>query len=225
MSVEDDFTHALIDAYRRSGEETGYWARRFLMAVRRNGGLVTAKRMLQPRTAGQRAGLDTLLEAGRPDLTIEAIILRPEYRGLFNEAELATAEQRLGDYVQQAGRMRRERERLYPDELESGHAYTEGARKSVRVNAVERNSHARRACLAHHGHACNVCGLDFSQRYGEVGVGFIHVHHLKPLSLTDEEYAVDPVNDLRPVCPNCHAMLHRTEPILTIEQLRERLRG
>jgi len=224
MGVEDDFTNALIDAYRRSGEETGYWARRFLAAVRRHGGLSTAKRMLKPRTAGQRAGLDTLLEAGRPDLTIEAIILRPEYRGLFTEAELATAEQRLGDYARRSDRIRSERERLYPDELEPGLQYTEGARKSVRVNAAERNLRARRACIASHGHVCSVCGLDFGQRYGEVGVGFIHVHHVKPLSLTDTEYTVDPVNDLRPVCPNCHAMLHRTEPVLTIEQLRERLR-
>ncbi|NQW48536.1 MAG: HNH endonuclease [Planctomycetes bacterium] len=168
--------------------------------------------------------MDTLLEAGRPDLTIEAIILRPEYRGLFTEAELATAEQRLGDYARRSDRIRSERERLYPDELEPGLQYTEGARKSVRVNAAERNLRARRACIASHGHVCSVCGLDFGQRYGEVGVGFIHVHHVKPLSLTDTEYTVDPVNDLRPVCPNCHAMLHRTEPVLTIEQLRERLR-
>lgn len=225
MSVEEDFTSALIDAYRRSGTETGYWATRFLGAVKRNGGLATAKRMLSPRTAGQRAGLDTLLEAGRPDLTIEAIILRPEYRGLFTEAELATAKQRLGEYDQQADRIRSERDRLYPDEMEPGLSYVEGARKTVRVNAVERNTRARRACIAHHGPACSVCSVDFSQRYGDLGSGFIHVHHLNPLALTDEEYTVDPVNDLRPVCPNCHAMLHRTEPVLTIEQLREQLRG
>jgi len=34
-----------------------------------------------------------------------------------------------------------------------------------------------------------------------------------------DEYEVDPINDLRPVCPNCHAMLHRKKPPLTIEEL------
>ncbi|RME44545.1 MAG: HNH endonuclease, partial [Chloroflexi bacterium] len=57
--------------------------------------------------------------------------------------------------------------------------------------------------------------------YGELGKGFIHVHHVIPLSEIDSRYEVDPINDLCPVCPNCHAMIHREEPPLTIKQLRE----
>ena len=64
MSLEDELTATLIDTYQRAGEKVGYWGRRFLQSVRRNGGLATAKRMLKPRNAGQRAGLDALLEAG-----------------------------------------------------------------------------------------------------------------------------------------------------------------
>jgi 5-methylcytosine-specific restriction protein A len=56
--------------------------------------------------------------------------------------------------------------------------------------------------------------------YGDIGKGFIHVHHLKPVSQIGETYEVDPINDLRPVCPNCHAMLHRPEETLTIEELK-----
>lgn len=59
--------------------------------------------------------------------------------------------------------------------------------------------------------------------YGAIGKAFIHVHHLEPLSLTDGEYELDPIADLRPVCPNCHAMLHRQEKLLTIEQLQAHL--
>ena len=80
MNLEDQLTAALTDGYQRSGDEVGYWGTRFIQAVRRNGGLATAKRMLKPRNAGQRKGLDALLEANRPDLTLEAIILQPAFR-------------------------------------------------------------------------------------------------------------------------------------------------
>lgn len=220
MGLEDDLSAALIDGYQRAGKEVGYWGRRFLQAVRRNGGLATVKRMMEPRNAGQRAGLDALLDAGRPDLTVEAIILEPKYRGLFTEAELSAAAERLGEYGKSAAKRHAARERLYPDELEPGRKYVEGARKQVRVNAYERDPRARKACLKAHGFNCAVCGFNFEARYGVLGKGFIHVHHLKPLALMDGEYELDPAADLRPVCPNCHAMLHRQEKTLSIEELR-----
>jgi 5-methylcytosine-specific restriction protein A len=68
-----------------------------------------------------------------------------------------------------------------------------------------------------------VCGFNFQSRYGKIGKDFIHVHHLKPLSLIDGEYELDPVANLRPVCPNCHAMLHRGKRVLSIKELKSRL--
>ncbi len=59
--------------------------------------------------------------------------------------------------------------------------------------------------------------MNFEETYGEIGARFIHVHHLVEISSIGEEYNVDPVNDLRPVCPNCHAILHRKKPAFTIE--------
>lgn len=98
---------------------------------------------------------------------------------------------------------------------------TEGAVKLVTVNRYERNRFARKRCIETFGYRCSVCEIDFSERYGQVGRGFIHVHHLVPLSEIGERYEVDPVTDLRPVCPNCHAMLHhRTVVPRTIEELR-----
>lgn len=219
MSVEDELTAALIDAYQRSGEELGYWAHRYRQALRRNGGLATAKRMLQPRTSGQRKGLDTLLEAGRPDLTLEAIILLPPFQGLFDDTERTVASNRLGDYYKSIEAIIATRERLFPDELELGLKYSEGARKTVRVNAYERDRKARAVCIRQHGSICVVCRFDFEATYGILGQGFIHVHHLKPLALTDGEYELDPVDDLRPVCPNCHAMLHRPDKLMSIDEL------
>lgn len=223
MNIEDELTAELIEGYRKAGEEVGYWGRRFLQAVRRNGGVATVKRMLSPRTTGQRAGLDTLLEAGRPDLTVEAIILQEKYKPLFTSDELKTASKRLGEYGKEAIKRLKKRERLYPDELEPGKKYIEGARKQVRVNGFERSIRARNACIKYHGCNCVVCGLSFEKQYGEIGKGFIHVHHLRPLSLTDVEYELDPIKDLHPVCPNCHAMLHRASEVLSIEELKTRI--
>jgi 5-methylcytosine-specific restriction protein A len=66
--------------------------------------------------------------------------------------------------------------------------------------------------------------MSFSERYNGLGPDFIHVHHVRPLSSITAEYQVDPVNDLVPVCPNCHAMLHYgAAEMLTVQQLRAKL--
>lgn len=109
---------------------------------------------------------------------------------------------------------------LYPDELPQDVSYVEGAAQQVSVNRYERSIEARNACIAHHGSTCQVCNLDFRKKYGELGAGFIHVHHRISIASIGNEYCVDPINDLVPVCPNCHAMLHRRQPPFEIEELR-----
>lgn len=113
--------------------------------------------------------------------------------------------------------------KLYPDEVEPGPVRVEGSVTRIEVNAYERNAAARMDCIRHHGCRCFVCGMSFLERYGTIGEGFIHVHHLKPLASVAKEYVIDPVLDLAPVCPNCHAMLHRQNPPITIEELRAKL--
>lgn len=102
------------------------------------------------------------------------------------------------------------------------HEVPEGAKKRVEVNKYERDPGARQACIDHHGTTCTVCGLDFEMRYGEIGRRYIHVHHKTPLSqiTAPENYKINPIEDLIPVCPNCHAMLHKgeSEPF-TVEEL------
>lgn len=109
---------------------------------------------------------------------------------------------------------------LWPDDLPQGQMYFEGLAQQVMVNRYERSAEARAACIAHYGCVCEVCQVDFSKRYGALGAGFIHVHHIVPISSVGSEYQVDPIADLVPVCPNCHAMLHRRDPPLEIEHLR-----
>lgn len=112
-------------------------------------------------------------------------------------------------------------EPIYPDELDEPDLLLEGQKKKVFVNAYERNPKARAKCVEHYGAACSVCEMNFGEVYGELGEGFIHVHHLLPVAKLGKQYEVNPVSDLRPVCPNCHAMLHRRDPPLSINELRE----
>lgn len=110
-----------------------------------------------------------------------------------------------------------------PEEVEMPEQYIEGASKTVSVNTYERSSDSRTKCIAHYGYACAVCGFDFEKFYGSIGEEYIHVHHIVPLSEIKKQYKLDPVKDLVPVCPNCHAIIHRTRPALSIEQLKEHL--
>lgn len=110
--------------------------------------------------------------------------------------------------------------KLYPEVVSPVGELSEGKQKKVIVNAFERNTVARNLCIKHYGAKCFVCNFDFQEKYGEIGVGFIHVHHLLELSAIGKEYKVNPVTDLRPVCPNCHAMLHKQAPAYSIEELR-----
>ncbi len=108
-----------------------------------------------------------------------------------------------------------------PDEISDADALYEGAIQRISVNAYERDSKARQRCIDFYGTDCFICGFDFATTYGKVGKGLIFVHHLKPLSEVGEEYEVDPVDDLRPVCPNCHAIIHRRKPAYGIEEVKE----
>jgi len=67
---------------------------------------------------------------------------------------------------------------------------------------------ARRVCLAFHGTSCAACGFSFEVRYGKAGKGFIHVHHIVPVSQLGTAYQLDPIADLVPLCANCHSMAH-----------------
>lgn len=102
-------------------------------------------------------------------------------------------------------------------------ALHEGATKSVQVNAFERSPEARRRCIEAHGSACSVCSFDFGAKYGDFARGFIHVHHLTPLSTQAGEHQVDPVRDLRPICPNCHAVIHMRNGCLSIQEVKAML--
>lgn len=103
---------------------------------------------------------------------------------------------------------------------EGSNGFPEGARKTVVVNRYERDPRNRAAAIAIHGCKCFACGLQMSDRYGDIADGFIEIHHLKPLHTLGEDYCVDPYLDLIPLCPNCHSIVHRRSPQLSLDELK-----
>ena len=95
----------------------------------------------------------------------------------------------------------------YPDEHETQTNCQNDRWGKVYVDRFERDSKEREKCIERYGnkYECIVCGINFEKVYGEIGREFIHVHHINPLSANGEDVS----NNLIPVCPNCHAMLHR----------------
>lgn len=108
-----------------------------------------------------------------------------------------------------------------PEEISPTKKILEGRIKTVAVNYYERSAKARNACIAAHGTICEVCRFDFGEIYGVIGKGFIHVHHLRDVASIGKEYEINPIEDLRPVCPNCHAMLHKSNPSYSLKELKE----
>lgn len=100
----------------------------------------------------------------------------------------------------------------------------EGAPREVTRDEYERNPALRALCLKRRGCRCVACGMSFEEIYGSAAAGFIHVHHLEPLGSVGHAHLVDPVRDLVPVCPNCHAVIHRREPPFTPAEVRAMLR-
>lgn len=98
-----------------------------------------------------------------------------------------------------------------PAQVNTTAMLVEGATVQQTIDRRERNKQAREECIALKGCRCMVCGFDFETVYGPVGRNYIEVHHLKPISQTDDEHEVS-VDDLVPLCANCHAMAHRRSP-------------
>ena len=212
MSLESQFDEEMRSIYKKVGRETGYWAHRYLQKVKRIGGLQAAKDWLKPKSR-PTSGLQKLVDINRLDLSVEALVVCETWSSLFTNEELYIAQKRLN--IASSFRL--------SEEVSSEQKLIEGSVCQVNINSYERNPEARRRCIEHHGTSCCVCGFNFEETFGSMAQGFIHVHHLKPLSEIQEEYQVDPIADLRPVCPNCHAIIHLGGKTRIIEEIKSLL--
>ncbi len=69
---------------------------------------------------------------------------------------------------------------------------------------------------------CEACEFDFEARYGQIGHGFAECHHRSPLAaLTGRK--TTRLSDLAILCANCHRMIHRSRPMMSVEELREKV--
>ena len=94
--LERGFHYAMIDLYRRAKDECSYNSTRFLNMVNEHGGLETARILLNSTDVSD--GYTAMWERQRLDLTVEAIILKPEWKELFSDNEREIAKTRLEQY-------------------------------------------------------------------------------------------------------------------------------
>ncbi len=148
---------------------------------------------LTPSEMTERRGRGVLYEHeirwARQELVLEGLIARP-MKGRRGEWALTS--------VSKAYAI---------SELEDGDLQ-EGQSHLYLATRVERNKLARKRCLAFHGYNCKACDLSMADVYGALAHESIHVHHIRPMSLSVEEHAVDPIQDMVPLCPNCHHIAH-----------------
>ncbi len=97
---------------------------------------------------------------------------------------------------------------------------SEGTPREVLLTSFERNEEARRLCIEYYGAKCQACGLVYEDKYGVIGKGLIHVHHVIPLADIGAAYQVDPIKDLIPLCASCHHVAHHRNPPYTVSELR-----
>lgn len=226
------FHQAMLDIYDAATRlKPTYRPTDFRRMVAEHGGKGAADRLLASSTPS--SGFTELFLRGRENLrlSVEYLVLSEPWGSLFTPEQLAIARERLlevGFEPPQADAVEVEdasAELPLPEELPPiGATLREGAAREITINAYERSAAARELCIAHHGTTCSICAFDFEAAYGSVAKGFIHVHHLTPLSEITDSYEVDPVADLRPVCPNCHAVIHLGGACRSIDEVRNLLR-
>ena len=106
------------------------------------------------------------------------------------------------------------------EEPEPTEGHTEGNEQQTVVTRYERNRLNRAACIEYFGTSCQVCGFNYKNTYGEIGDGYIQVHHITPVSQLGANYVINPIEDLIPVCANCHVMMHKENPPIEPEDLK-----
>lgn len=162
------------------------------------------------------------------------IDINPNFRGVGRAPQIVPMEyfSQIIDWIKSGKPIKSDVPVVLPEEVTENEVVflKEGAKKSITVNAYERNSQAREKCISHYKKRnngiikCEICGFDFGKVYGEQFSDKIHVHHLLELSAIGEEYEVDPINDLLPVCPNCHLIAHSRTPAYTPDEIKGMLK-
>lgn len=221
---ENQFNEKIFEIYERAKKLCDYNATRFLKKIRHDGGIEAAKTWLNPKNKDKppTKGFIKLRDNGRLDISLEALVLRDPWNKFFTPEELEVARTRLNHFGYNGIELTNSNaEQLIPEEILTPEKYSEGTKHTITVNAYERNQKARKKCIQHYGPTCIVCDFNFEKNYGTDFRSFIHIHHLRPLSTIAENYNLNPIEDLRPICPNCHAVIHKRNPPYTITEMKK----
>lgn len=215
----------IYDAARRL--KAPYTPVDFRRMVVEMGGKGAADKLLASSNPSEGYGTLPLRGKDALKLSVEYVVLQNPWRALFEPEQLAVARQRLIDVKCDLPPEDTAPAQPVPPpvkvEPQQGGRFVEGASQELTVTVYERNPEARARCIEQYGTACVVRGFSFGAAFGTEAEGFIHVHHLKPLAEIGERYEVDPIADLRPVCPNCPAFIHlggKCRPIDEVQRLR-----
>jgi hypothetical protein len=101
--------------------------------------------------------------------------------------------------------------------------YLEGFKREVTRELRARNRSVVEEAKRRFGVTCVVCGFNFGNFYGPSAHGFIEGHHLEAMATYHGPRKVT-ASQIRPVCANCHRMLHRGKQLLSIERLKRMIR-
>jgi len=96
MTIEEKFHQEMINIYKKAKAEAHYTATRFFHMVDSEGGLATAKKLIM--RDDDSAGFASLWERNRLDLTVEALVIREEFRSLFSEEEIEKCKKKLRNH-------------------------------------------------------------------------------------------------------------------------------
>ncbi len=87
------FNQAMRSIYDQAAA-LGYRPLRFLEMLQKLGGVATARELLRPGPPSE--GLTKLFAMGKPELSVEALALDPQWQPLFTSAEIKEARRKLG---------------------------------------------------------------------------------------------------------------------------------
>ncbi|MCI8514277.1 MAG: HNH endonuclease [Lachnospiraceae bacterium] len=172
-------------------------------------------------------GAYTLTEAGRSYLECRGLS-----EALKNLGHNGFSYDTMQEIVDRVGKSGARKKWIIYDETER---ITEGALGVKEQKVKSRSRKLREAAFAHYreadGHVrCAVCGFDFQEAYGELGTDYIELHHERPICQYSDEGVEQilerAVENIRPLCANCHRMIHRDRKRhITVEELRRNYRG
>ena len=217
-------TPVIRQIFQEKKNKKGYWKNGLfvLYEISNNDGNIDVSFLISPKDLNDKDKLKSFLTSNNIDYVEDYIIIKTW--NIFNSSNKL-------DYLLESldhfffVDLKKYEEEIFKWIVDNNYKicdskFEEGAIQNFSSSKYERNKEARQKCIEYHGAKCKICGFDFGKVYGIDLEGKIEVHHIKPLCEIKENYIVDPINDLIPICPNCHTVIHsKKDGVYTPEEV------